>query len=104
MHLSKDNTQAWSIYPQGLPKALINTLIVACLLLGLAGLRAGRNLQGGLAVLDNWCFMLLWIPTAITICALPLRLRDRSFELKKVYYFGMFVAFLFILNKLRYMH
>lgn len=104
MRLPNSTAQNWTIYPEGLPKALINTLIIACLLLGLAGLRAGRNLQGWLAVLDNWCFMLLWIPTAITICAVPLRVRDSSFELKKVYYFGIFVAFLFILNKLRYMH
>lgn len=92
----------WNIYPSTVPKGLIHSLIIGCLLLGLSGLRQGRNLDGWLTVLDNWFFMLLWIPTAVAICALPFKLRDNSFELKLAYYLGMFVAFLFILNKLRY--
>ncbi|ELA09675.1 hypothetical protein MOMA_04695 [Moraxella macacae 0408225] len=92
-----------NIYPKDLPKGLINALIIACLVLGLAGLRTGRNWQGVVAVLEYWAFMLLWIPTAITICAIPFKLRDDSFELKLAYYLGMFVAFIFIINKLRYL-
>ncbi|WP_394261916.1 hypothetical protein [Moraxella boevrei] len=98
----KLNKNDLNIYPKDLPKKLIHSLIIACLVLGLAGLRAGRNWQGMLAVLENWAFMLLWIPTAVTLCAIPFKLRDDSFELKLAYYLGMFVAFIFIINKLRY--
>ena len=94
--------EALSIYPKAIPKGLIHALIIACVLLGLSGLRHGRGEVGWLTVMENWLFMLLWIPTAVTICALPFKLCDNSFELKLAYYLGMFVAFLFILNKLRY--
>ena len=103
MMLPKFSKEDLNIYPKNMPKALIHTLIIACLLLGLSGLRAGRNIQGVLAVLDNWAFMLLWIPTAVACCAVPFKIRDNSFELKLAYYLGMFVAFIFIINKLRYL-
>lgn len=92
----------WNIYPKDLPKGLIHALFIACLLLGLAALRHGRGMQGWLNVLEYWVFMLLWIPLGVTLCALPFKLRDNSFELKLAYYLGMFVGFLFILNRLRY--
>lgn len=102
MQFSRDSCQTLTIYPASLPKRLIQALIAACLLLGLSGLRHGRGLVGWLTVIEHWLFMLLWIPVAVTVCALPFKLRDNSFELKLAYYLGMFVAFLFILNKLRY--
>lgn len=104
MALPHYTKQELSIYPSNLPKGLINALIVACLLLGLAALRSSKGMQGWLNVIENWVFMLLWIPLAVTLCALPFKLRDDSFELKLAYYLGMFVAFLFVINKLRYWH
>ena len=104
MSAANDSKNSLSIYPSGIPKGLINALIVGCLVLGLAALRSGKGLQAWLNVIENWVFMLLWIPTALAICALPFKLRDNSFELKLAYYLGMFVAFLFELNKLRYWH
>lgn len=100
--MSKPAFTHYSIYPVNLPKALINLLIGACVLLGLSQLRHGNNLQGWVDVLDYWAFMLLWIPTGVTVAALPFKLRDPTFELKLAYYLGMFVAFLFVLNRLRY--
>lgn len=94
----------WNIYPKSLPKILINTLIIACLLLGLSALREGRSLHAWLNVVENWAFMLLWIPCGVAVCALPFKLRDDSFELKLAYYLGMFVALVFTFNRLRYWH
>lgn len=104
MALPHYTKQELSIYPSNIPKSLINTLIIACLSIGLAALRSAKGLQGWLNVFENWVFMLLWIPLAVTIFALPFKIRDNSFELKLAYYLGMFVAFLFELNKLRYWH
>ena len=104
MALPRYTKQELSIYPSNIPKGLIHSLMAACLLLGLAALRNDRGLQGWLNVVENWVFMLLWIPLAVTLFALPFKLRDASFELKLAYYLGMFVAFLFELNKLSYWH
>ena len=90
------------IFPKELPKGLIITLIVACLLLGLSSLRHGHDLQGWLNVFENWLIMLLIFPTATAVVSLPLKYRDNDFELKLAYYLGMFVALLFTLAKLRY--
>jgi uncharacterized protein YqhQ len=90
------------IFPKDLPNVLFIMLIVACLLLGLASLRNGTGLQGWLNVIENWLLMLLILPTATATVALPFKYRDPTFELKLVYYLGMFVAFLFTLAKLRY--
>ena len=90
------------IYPQELPNVLFTSLIVACLLLGLSSLRHGTGLQGWLAVFESWLLMLLILPTATTVVALPLKYRDPSFDLKLTYYMGMFVALLFTIGKLRY--
>ena len=90
------------IYPQDLPNGLFTSLIVACLLLGLASLRHGTGLQGWLNVIENWLLMLLILPTATATVALPFKYRDPTFELKLTYYLGMFVAFLFTIAKLRY--
>ncbi len=90
------------IYPKDLPNGLFTTLIVMCLLLGLASLRNGTGLQGWLNVIENWLLMLLILPTAITVVALPVKYRDPTFELKLAYYMGMFVALLFTIGKLRY--
>ncbi|MGP5104296.1 hypothetical protein ACTXMF_01450 [Psychrobacter celer] len=90
------------IFPKDLPNSLFVILIVACLLLGLASLRHGTDLQGWLNVIENWLLMLLIFPTATATVALPFKYRDPSLELKLMYYLGMFVAFLFTLAKLRY--
>lgn len=93
-----------TIYPKNMPKILIHSLIIGCLLLGLSALRNGRDWQNWLNVFENWLFMLIIIPTGVAICALPFKLRDNSFELKLAYYLGMFVAFIYTLNRLRYWH
>ncbi len=90
------------IYPKDLPNGLFTSLIIACLLLGLASLRNGAGLQGWLNVIENWLLMLLILPTATAAVALPFKYRDPALELKLMYYLGMFVAFLFTLAKLRY--
>ena len=82
MALPHYTKQELSIYPSNLPKGLINTLIVACLLLGLAALRSSKGMQGWLNVIENWVFMLLWIPLAVTLCAL-LFLTDEFLGLPK---------------------
>ena len=91
-----------TIYPKDLPNVLFTSLIVGCLLLGLASLRNGTGLQGWLNVIENWLLMLVILPTAITVVALPVKYRDPSFELKLAYFMGMFVALLFTIGKLRY--
>ncbi|MDO4251439.1 MAG: hypothetical protein Q4C68_08010, partial [Moraxella sp.] len=50
--------------PKDLPKGLILTLIIACLLIGLSGLRYGgaSSLEGWLHVVENWLIMLWIIP------------------------------------------
>lgn len=90
------------IFPKDLPNSLFIALISACLLMGLASLRHGTDLQGWLNVIENWLIMLLIFPTATATVALPLKYRDPTFELKLTYYLGMFVALLFTLAKLRY--
>lgn len=93
---------ARSIYPKDLPSGLFTSLIIACLLLGLASLRHGTDLQGWLKVIESWLLMLLIFPTATAAVALPFKYRDPTLELKLMYYLGMFVAFLFTIAKLRY--
>lgn len=90
------------IYPKDLPNVLFTSLIIACLLIGLASLRHGADLQGWLNVIENWLLMLLIFPTATAVVALPFKYRDPTLELKLAYYLGMFVAFLFTVAKLRY--
>ena len=90
------------IYPKDLPNVLFTSLIVACLLMGLASLRNGTGLQGWLNVIENWLLMLLILPLATTVVALPFKYRDPTFQLKLTYYMGMFVALLFTIGKLRY--
>lgn len=90
------------IYPKDLPNVLFTSLIIACLLLGLSSLSKGEGLQGWLSVIESWLLMLLVLPTATAAVVLPFKYRDPTFELKLVYYLGMFVAFLFTLAKLRY--
>lgn len=88
------------IFPNDLPKGLFIALIGACLLVGLAALRHRQD--AWLAVLEQWLFMLVIIPTATAVITLPHKYREPSFDVKKAYYLGMFVAFLFSLAKLRY--
>lgn len=90
------------LYPKELPHVLFTSLIIACLLLGIASLRHGGGLQGWLNVIENWLLMLLIIPVATAAVALPFKFRDPTLELKQMYYLGMFVAFLFTIAKLRY--
>lgn len=59
-------------YPDNIPKGLIKTLVVVCLLMGLSGLRQAEGWQGWLAVFENWLLMLLIFPTATAVVALPL--------------------------------
>lgn len=100
--MQKSTSLADLIFPKELPNVLFIILIIACLLLGLASLRHGTDLQGWLNVIENWLVMLLIIPTATATVALPFKYRDPALELKQMYYLGMFVAFLFTLAKLRY--
>lgn len=100
-----ENTQIdWNIYPKNLPKGLINGLIIACVLLGFSAMRKGHGVEAWENVVENWAFMLLWIPCGVAVCAVPFKLRDDSFELKLAYYLGMFVALIFTINRLRYWH
>ena len=92
----------YDLFPKDIPRGLVIALIVACLLMGLASLRHGTDLQGWLNVIENWLLMLVIFPTATAVVALPFKYRDPTFELKLAYYLGMFVALLFTLAKLRY--
>ena len=58
-----------TIFPKDLPNGLFISLIIACLLLGLASLRHGTDLQGWLNVIENWLLMLLILPTATATVA-----------------------------------
>lgn len=87
----------WDIFPKDIPRGLIFLLMGACVLLGLSGLREGVG-----QMLFQWLFMLVLVPLATTLLAVPIKWRDPSFELKMAYYLGMFVALLFTLAKLRY--
>lgn len=100
-------TQSWldCWIPKEIPRGLILTLIGACLVVGLSGLRYGRGfgwLEGWLHVLENWLMMLVIIPTCTALLAMPIKYRDDSFDVKMAYYLGMFVALLFMLARLRY--
>lgn len=88
--------------PKDLPKGLAMALILGCVFLGLSGLRYGRGLEGWLHVLENWLLTLVIIPCATALIAMPIKYRDASFDVRMPYYLGMFVAFLFMLAKLRY--
>lgn len=90
------------MYPTGVPKWLIWLLIGVNLLLGLSAKRYGVGIYGYLAVLETWVFLLVLVPACTTLVVSPLKYRDPSFELKKAYYMGMFVACVFMLGKLRY--
>ena len=57
------------IYPKDLPNGLFTSLIIACLLLGLASLRHGTDFQGWLNVIEHWLLMLLIFPTATATVA-----------------------------------
>lgn len=97
-----DRNSFYYPYPENIPKGLIKTLIIGCLLMGLSGLRHAEGWQGWLAVFENWLLMLVIFPTATAVVALPFKYRDPTFELKNAYYLGMFVSFLFQMAKLRY--
>lgn len=45
--------------------------------------------------------LLLLIPSAITALAIPLKLRDRQFQLALVFQMGLFVAFIFAIQMMR---
>ncbi|OOR83422.1 hypothetical protein [Moraxella canis] len=90
-----------AITPKDIPKGLILLLIVACLLVGLSGLRYG-GLEGWLHVFENWLVALVMIPALTALISMPLKWRDDTFDVRMAYYLGMFVALLFMLAKLRY--
>lgn len=87
--------------PAGIPKPLIVVLIAANLILGASGMRYG-GLEGVLHTLENWLILLVIIPASTALLAMPQKIREPSFDIKMAYYLGMFVAFLFMLGKLRY--
>lgn len=90
--------------PKDIPKGLIVALIYACLLLGASGFRNGKGdvWQGFLHTLENWLLMLVIIPCCTALMAMPIKYRDDGFDIRLAYFLGMFVAFLFMLGKLRY--
>lgn len=90
--------------PKDIPKGLIISLIMLIMLLGLSGLRHGQGdkFQGWLHVFENWVFYLLLLPACTALVSLPIKYRDRSFDVKMTYYLGMFVGLLFMIAKLRY--
>ena len=45
--------------------------------------------------------LLLLIPAAITALAIPLKLRDREFQLGLVFQMGLFVALIFVIQMMR---
>lgn len=90
-----------AITPAAIPKGLILLLIIACLLIGLSGMRYG-GIEGLLHTLENWVLCLILIPAFTALIATPIKYRDPSFDLRMAYYLGMFVAFLFMMAKLRY--
>ena len=65
------------ITPKDIPKGLILLLIVACLLVGLSGLRYG-GVEGWLHVLENWLVALVVIPALTALISLPLKWRDST--------------------------
>lgn len=87
--------------PKDIPKPLVMTLLISCLLTGLSGMRHG-GIEGILHTLENWLFMLVIVPCLVSLVAMPIKYRDDSFDIKLAYYLGMFVALLFMLSKLRY--
>lgn len=89
------------LIPDDVPMPLIVLLIVACLLVGLSGMRY-HGVEGVLHTLENWLIMLVLLPSFTALVAMPIRWRDPSFDIKLAYYMGMFVALLFMLGKLRY--
>lgn len=90
--------------PKDIPKRLILGLIVVIMLMSLSAYRYGQGdvLQGVLHVLENWVFYLLLIPSFTALVSLPIKYRDRSFDVRMAYYLGMFVGLLFMMAKLRY--
>lgn len=89
------------IIPKDVPKGLIFALMVACLLVGLSGMRY-RGIEGILHTLENWLIMMIIMPCCTALVAMPIKWRDESFDIKLSYYLGMFVSLLFMLGKLRY--
>ncbi|UXZ04775.1 hypothetical protein [Moraxella nasicaprae] len=89
------------ITPSQIPKGLILLLMMACLLIGLSGLRYG-GIEGWLHTAENWVLCLILIPSFTALIAMPIKYRDPSFDIRMAYYLGMFVAFLFMMAKLRY--
>ena len=66
-----DRNSFYYPYPENIPKGLIKTLIIVCLLMGLVGLRHAEGWQGWLAVFENWLLMLVIFPTATAVLTLP---------------------------------
>lgn len=87
--------------PPDLPKPLALLLIGISLLLGLSGMRY-RGVEGVLHTLENWLFMLAILPLCICLIAMPIKWRDRDFDLRLTYFMGIFVGVLFMMGKLRY--
>lgn len=86
-----------------IPKVIIIALVAVNLLLGLAQLKHGHAWANWLDVFWQWALLLLIIPAGICLVALPLKLRDNTFVLKHAFYMGLFVAFLYAINALRYL-
>lgn len=89
---------------QPIPLTLIVILVVVNAVLGLAPLKHGRAWENWLDVFYQWGVLFIFVPLGLTLLAIPLKIRDNSFQLKYVYYFGMFAAGLFTLQNLRHLH
>lgn len=96
---SKDQNHIQQNEQRYVPKVLLIALVVANIFFGLAELK-----HGWVDVFKQWALLLIIIPAGITLVASPLKLRDKTFMLKNAFYMGWFVAAVYALNALRYLH
>lgn len=78
--------------PVGVPRALLAVLLLAVALTAGIPLRYGYGPAQWLEVGWQLLLMLLLVPGGLMLLAVPLWLRDRSFDLRKVYLMGVFAA------------
>ena len=102
------------------PKIILMLLIAANIGMSFAPLRAGNPMLDWHAAIAQvlpiqvWfssvssqhvfvqlLLLLLLIPAAITALAIPLKLRDREFQLGLVFQMGLFVALIFVIQMMR---
>lgn len=102
------------------PRLILILLIAANIGMSFAPLRAGNPMLDWHAAITQilpvqaWfssvssqhvfvqlLLLLLLIPAAITALAIPLKLRDREFQLGLVFQMGLFVALVFVIQMMR---